>query len=242
LIGQYHGLQITIEPQDGNPNPSNEVAFSSTFPRDGFTHVRHLLSAFSSTPNQTAFLQGLDVDTVLLNDLSQQLLTSFEAGNEADVRLIAEQMLNLTVGILSDEHKDWDGNGTVEDPSDGYGLLLNGTNSGYIQGAYTHANLSITSPDATENMLVHGGHVMTSAENTSGWTAQLRSNLIEILQAPDLAGAESAIRQSVVLADQIRNGVDINGNENIEPIPGEGGAITAYDHAYYMADIVILKP
>jgi hypothetical protein len=91
-------------------------------------------------------------------------------------------------------------------------------------------------------MLVHGGHVMTSAENTSGWTAQLRSNLIEILQAPDLAGAESAIRQSVVLADQIRNGVDINGNENIEPIPGEGGAITAYDHAYYMADIVILKP
>jgi len=36
-----------------------------------------------------------------------------------------------------------------------------------------------------------------------------------------------------------RNGIDINGNENVEPISGEGGTITAYEHAYYMADMVI---
>ena len=44
----------------------------------------------------------------------------------------------------------------------------------------------------------------------------------------------------VVLANQIRSGVDINGDEVIEPIPGEGGAITAYEHSYYMADILIM--
>ena len=46
-------------------------------------------------------------------------------------------------------------------------------------------------------------------------------------------------REAVALADKIRNGIDISGDENVEPISGEGGAITAYEHAYYMADMVI---
>ena len=48
------------------------------------------------------------------------------------------------------------------------------------------------------------------------------------------------VRKAVALADKIRNGIDVNGNEKIEPIPGEGGAVTAYEHAYYMADMVIV--
>jgi hypothetical protein len=47
------------------------------------------------------------------------------------------------------------------------------------------------------------------------------------------------VRQAVAFANQIRNGIDVNGNENIEAILGEGGAITAYQHAYYMADITM---
>ena len=48
------------------------------------------------------------------------------------------------------------------------------------------------------------------------------------------------IREAVALADKIRNGIDVNGNESIEPVPGEGGALTAYEHAYYMADVAIV--
>jgi hypothetical protein len=50
---------------------------------------------------------------------------------------------------------------------------------------------------------------------------------------------EGMIRNAVALSNQIENGYDTNGNENIEPIPGEGGAKTAYEHAYYMADMLI---
>lgn len=243
LIKFYHGLQVTLEPSpDNSPNPSNDIAFLTTIPTGGYMHVRHLLSAFSSTPNETPFIRGLKTDSGLLNELSQSMFTSFESGDEAKVRIQAEQMLNLIVGILSDDHKDWNGNGVVDDPGDGFGLLLNGTNSGYIQGTISHANLSMSSADATENMLIHGEHVVISAENVSTWTPQLRDQLIAVIEAPSLADAESAIRQAVVLANQIENGVDINGNENIEPIPGEGGAITAYNHSYYMADILLTRP
>ena len=242
LLTFYHGLQITIEPSpDNNPNPSNDVAFSATLPPEGFSHVRHLLSAFTSTPDQTPFVRGLIRDTDLLNVLAQDMLASFEAGDEETVRLRAEEMLNLILGVQSPDHRDWNANGTIEDPGDGFGLLLNGSNVGYIQGTFSHANLSIQSQDATENMLVHGEHVMIAATNVSEWTPQLRDQLIAALEAPSLAEAEGAIRQSIVLASQILNGVDVNGNENIEAIPGEGGASTAYEHSYYMADI-FLRP
>lgn len=80
---------------------------------------------------------------------------------------------------------------------------------------------------------------MIAAENVSGWTARLRDQLIGVIEASSLSEAESFIRQAVVLTNQIRNGVDVNGNENVEPIPGEGGAMTAYEHSFYMADILL---
>lgn len=242
LLGQYSTLEITTEPSpDPSPNSSNDIAFSASLPADGFAHVRHLLSSFGATPGQIGFIRGLEADTILLNESAQQMLTSFEAGDEAGIGLQAERLLNLIVGGQSEHHKDWNGDGNIENPGDGYGLLLNGENLGYIQGTFTHADLSLTSPNATRNMLIHGEHVKIAVTNIGEWAPQLRDQLIAILGTPfDSPDLEGMIREAVAVADKIRNGIDINGNENVEPIAGEGGAITAYEHAYYMADIVII--
>ena len=241
LITDYHGFEITIEPNpDNNPNPSNDIAFLTMLPTSGYTHVRHLLSAFGATPNHIGLIHGLVADTNLLVNLSESLLTAFESGDETSVRLRAEQMLNVIVGIQSEDHKDWNGNGNIDDTGDGFGLLLNGTSSGYIQGVFAHANLSLTSPDATNNMLVHGEHVKIAATNLSFWTPLLRDQLIAVIESSSLTESESAIREAIVLTNQIHFGVDINGNENIEAILGEGGAMTAHDHSYYMADVLLL--
>jgi serine/threonine protein kinase len=239
LVGLYSALEITLEPIDGNPNPSNNIAFAVRLPESGLTHVRHVLYSFGSTPNQIGFIRGLDADTKLLVDLSTQMLTSFETGNEIDVQLQAERMLSIIVGNKSVDYKDWNVNGVVDDPGDGYGLLLNEDQLGYIQGTITHADLALTSPDATANMLTHGGHVKDSATNVGDWTAQMRTLLISILENQASPDRESLVRQAVALANQIRTGLDVNGNEAIEPIPGEGGAVTAYEHSYYMADMLI---
>jgi serine/threonine-protein kinase len=239
LIGTYSTVEITIEPNDGNPNPSSDIAYSVRLPASGLVHVRHLLFSFPATPNQIGFIRGLDAGTTQLIDLSAQMLTAFEAGNEAEMLLQAERMLTLIVGTQSPDYKDWNLNGATDDVSDGYGLLLNGDQLGYIQGTFSHADLAITSPDATQNMLSHGEHVKLCAANVGDWTAELRAQLIAILENPSNPDREARIRQAVALANQIRSGVDLNGNENIEPIAGEGGAVTAYDHSYYMADMLI---
>src|SRR3972149_3055757 len=105
------------------------------------------------------------------------MLASFESGGRCGSDLHAERMLNVILGSQSEEYKDWNGDGAVDDPSDGYGLLLNGEHLGYIQGTSTHANLSLTSPDATQNMLTQGRHVKDCAANLDGWTSQLRDRL-----------------------------------------------------------------
>lgn len=240
LLGMYHGLEITIEPNpDNNPNPSNIGASSAVLPAGAFMHVRHLLYSFNATPGGVGFIDGLSTDTRLLQQHSGEMLAAFEAGDEKTVRSLAEGMINVIAGNQGREYKDWDEDGAIIDPGDGFGLLLNGENEGYIQGTFTHANLSVTSPDATENMLTHGEHVKTAAANIAKWTPTLRDQLILIVQSPFDASMEGMIRNSLALANQIQNGYDLNGNESIEPIPGEGGAATAYEHAYYMADIQI---
>ena len=167
------------------------------------------------------------------------MLAAFEAGDEANVRLRAEEMLNAIIGNQNADHKDWNNDGTIDDLSDGFGLLLNGDNEGYIQGTFSHAGFAAEAGDATENMQVHGKHVQIATDNIGLWTPQLRDQLTAILGSAFNAEMEGPLRQAVSLANQIQNGIDIDGNENIEPIPGEGGARTAYEHAYYMADMSI---
>lgn len=242
LLGRYSGLEITLEPDpDSNPNSSNDIVYSVRLPEDGVTHVRHLLYSFNATPDEIGFIDGLDTDTRILSELANELLGAFESSDAAELTLQAERMLNLIVGNKqTDEYKDWNGDGNIDDPGDGYGLLLNGDNLGYIQGTYSHADLALTSPDATENMITHGNHVKICADNLSNWTAELRTQLIDILTDPSDPAREASIRQAVAIASQIRVGLDVDGNEKVEPIPGEGGALTTYEHAYYMADMLIL--
>ena len=242
LIGKYGTLEITREPDpDPSPNSSSEVAFSGSLPPGGLTHIRHLLFSFNATPEKVGFLRGLEADTRLLDETAQQMLASFEAGDESAFDLHAEGMLNMILGSQSEDHKDWNGDGAVDDPGDGYGLLLNGENLGYIQGTFTHANLALTSEGATPNILTHGGHVKDCAANLDGWTVELRDQMSAILSTSfDSPELEGTVRKAVALADKIRNGIDVNGNEKVEPIPGECGAVTAYEHAYYMADMVIV--
>jgi tRNA A-37 threonylcarbamoyl transferase component Bud32 len=242
LLGMYQGVEITVEPDpDNNPNPSNQVAYSDQLPPTGFMHVRHLLYSFDATPNKVGLVHGLSTDTKLLQQMAQTMLAAYEAQDESRVRSVAEGMINIIAGKQSPQYKDWDQDGTINDPSDSFGLLLNGENAGYIQGTFTHANLAMTSADATENMKVHGEHVKIAATNISKWAPTLRDQLILITQSPFNASVEGMVRNSVALANQIQDGFDANGNEIVEPIAGEGGAATAYEHAYYMADMRILS-
>ncbi len=241
LLARYDRMEITLEPNpDPSPNPSNEVAFSSGVPSDSLMHVRHLLVSIPDTPGQIGLMHGLWIDTALVDQAANAMLASYEAGDEAATRKNAEAVVNLIVGKQSAQYGDLDQDGEVTDPGDGYGLLLNGESPGYTGGVYSHTTYAMTTGDAPASVILHGGHVEACIGNIEGWSVQLRDLALNILASPFDGNLRGDIVQAVGLADQIVNGVDLNGDERIDPIPGEGGAKTAYQHAYYMADLMIL--
>ena len=73
-----------------------------------------------------------------------------------------------------------------------------------------------------------------------GWSEQLLEKALQLQEMPFGADMQPVIAEIIILSNQIVSGVDSNGNELIEPVLGEGGATTAYEHAYYMAEMPLL--
>ncbi|MBV6396355.1 MAG: Serine/threonine-protein kinase PknD [Anaerolineales bacterium] len=241
LLARYDSMEITVEPSpDPSPNASGAVVFSSAMPPMALAHVRHVLVSMTDTPGQIGLIEGLRADSLLLDEQANLMLDAFDANDRAAAQKHAEAITNLIVGSQSPDYGDLDGDGEVTDPGDGYGLLLNGENPGYTEGVESHTLYAMQGGDASESVILHGGHVVASITNVEGWLVQLRDLSLAILKKPSDTELRGLIVQAVGLADQIVTGVDLDGDERIEPILGEGGVTTAYQHAYYMADMDIL--
>lgn len=239
LLALYDKVEITIKPTS-NTDGFQQVAYSYTLPASGLEYIRRLLVSSPLAPEQIALIQGLSADTKLIDQTAREMLSAYENGDETATRESAEGILNLLAGSKSQEYKDWDGDGQIADPGDGYGLWFNGDNLGYIQAVYSHADYAANSPGASQNMIINGERVKVCAQNLAQWVPQLRERALTILNSTSFSDMDNPVHDSVALADQILNGVDQDDNGTIEPAAGECGVRTTYEYAYYMADMPLL--
>ena len=243
LVADFDALEVSAEPSpDSNPMPTGTVLLRGKLPPQALVHIRHLLVSRTDTPKNIGYAVGLLHETQLLETTAGELFTALTNQDLRAVKQKAETLANLIEGRAGKNYGDLDGDGTVTDASDGFGLLPNGDQLGYVQGTIEHAKLAAGQPDATENVKLHSGHTQIMAKNVGDWSANLRDLALQIARAENLQSAEPTARQAVALAKQILNGQDLNGNEQVEPIPGEGGALLAYQHAQFMADIALTAP
>lgn len=241
LLEIYDEVEITIEPSpDSNLNPSAQVAFSFSLPARALVHVRHLLVAFPGAPDRIALIQGLYAQTNLIARNADEMQRAYQKGDDAGARQAAESIMLLLVGDQSADYKDWNDDGQITESSDGYGLMLNGENSGYIQAVYAHSDYAAATQDATQYMIVYGEHVKICAQNLQQWASQLRVLVLAVLTSPAGSDLRPPIEAVSALANQMLNGADLDRNGQIEPILGECGVLTAYEHAYSMADMPLL--
>jgi len=168
------------------------------------------------------------------------MLSAYENEDEDSIKKNAEAIMNLLVGSLSQEYKDWSGDGQTVDPGSGYGFMLNADNLGYVQAIYAHADYAANSSGASQNMIAYGGNVKTCAQNLAQWVPELRERILTILKTDSLSEIDAPIRDSVALADKMLNGADEDHDGKVEPISGECGVLTTYEAAYHMADMPLL--
>jgi serine/threonine protein kinase len=247
ILAAFDQVEVTLEvDNDPNPNePSNEVVASSVFPPLALIHVRHITVGFQTAPNGTALIQGLWYTAESLSTSASELNEAFTQGNEDLLRLKTEEIINQIAGNANTlQYKDWNADGTVSDPSDGFGLLHNGdpgyTDQGYISQTLSHANFAAQAVDATESIKINSANLVVCGENMTGWSEQLLEKALELQKMPLGPEMKPLIEEITMLSNKILVGVDSNSNQLIEPISGEGGADTAYDYAYFMAEMPLL--
>lgn len=242
LLGKFNRMEITLEPNpDDSPNSSRNVVYSSAIPLGSLEHIRHLMVGTDETPGGIAVAVGLVNNVTLIKESTKAMLDAFNAGDRAAIQSNAEAIVNLIVGKEDlNYYNDWDGNGTIQDPGDGYGLLINGSQAGYLDGMIHHASYSAKASGATSEIMMHAGHVEICTQNLEGWAPELRDLALRIARASQDQDVSADVLKASTLANQMLDGIDIDGSESIDPIAGEGGALTAFEHAEYMSDMPIL--
>jgi serine/threonine protein kinase len=241
LLAYYQRVEITVEPNTGSdPSGSPEIAYAYSLPESGIAYLRALMVSFPGTPEKFGLIHGQTRAARLIDEAGSAMLSNYEKGNEAGIRENAESIMNLLAGSQSPDHKDWNGDGQITDPGDGFGFLLNGNNLGYIQAVYSYADYALNSPGASQNMIVNGNKVKVCSENLAHWAPELRQRISTILEAAALSEMAQGIQRSAELANQILNGSDKNENGEIEPIADECGVLVAYESTYKMADMPLL--
>lgn len=242
ILKSFDQLEVTLE-SDNDPEPkepSGDVVASSVFPPLALVHVRHVLVSYHGAPNAEALIQGLWYTADEIDNSVIALNQAFKDNNEEIFRLKIEEIINQLVGSANaDKYRDWNEDGIIADPSDGFGLLANGDDNalGYIPTTISHVQFAAEAADATNNIKLHSSHTIVCIENMRGWSEQVLEKALQLQEMPFDSNMEPLVTEMLVLSNQVLFGVDTNGDELIEPIVGEGGGNTAYEHAYYMAEM-----
>ena len=235
LLAQGDKVEVTQE-QGAIKLPIGKIILSAKFPALALIHIRHLLVSFPSTPGNIGLLVGLRKQAQLLNDQALILKNSPVAGNPVVVRCVVQSMINIIEGkqgahtqALSNLCATLD----ITANGDGFGLLGQG---GYLDSSSVHASLAATQPDATDIIKLHARHVIIATDNIKGWATTIDSDARSLLTNVHDA---TKINEMITLADHILNGVDLNHDGSIDPVPGEAGTTTAYEHGQLMATLTL---
>jgi Anti-sigma-K factor rskA/zinc-ribbon domain len=237
LLGAGNRIQITVE--QGTPEqPSGNVVLSGVFPPQAFVHIRHLLFSFPTTPGKIGLLVGLMRQTQALNTQAVLLQSFAGSNNKAAVQCVAQSIIDISEGTHGAHYHPLSASckAITSQAGDGFGILGQG-GEGYVATAAAHAVLAASQTDSTENIRLHAHHVEIATDNIKGWVTTVDQDAVKLLTDPSNTAAVSEI---VTLSDHAFHGV-AGPDGQVNPVPGEAGAITAYLHGQFMAILPIVS-
>jgi hypothetical protein len=237
LLQRYDRVSITQVPEAAAETEVANVVLTGALPKEALVHIRHLLVSFDATPSHAGLALGLRQEVDQLRIRARLLKRAYDEGDLEGEKVHAEQLINIIDGAQGEHFGDRNGDGRVQNPGDGFGLLKNGRQVGYIEGMVGHALLAAAAPDATEATRSHARAVQTTGETIRGRVTEIRARALRLGRANDPAETQEDVQALQDLVTRAIEGADQDGDGQIEPLPGEGGVSTAYRAAQLMAEM-----
>jgi plastocyanin len=231
LSAIYDGALLTLEPDVDTPGEVGPVLFQGAVPAAARLHILQVTDRFADNPGQQGFLLGAQEQLQLAREHAEFLRNALVDGALAEAHRHAEHVVNILNGEAGEIFGDLDRDGVPQNPGDGVGVL------GYLAGAKVHTDLAANAGDATAEVMLHAGHTLVSSDNASAWVAEAVADALRVLSADSPGEAQAWADSLVAGLDLVRDGVDADGDGAVAPIVGEGGLLTAYEHALYMGAV-----
>jgi hypothetical protein len=228
-------VPVAAAPPTAEPAPS--IVAEQRLPDGAFPGIHQLLVDGPGVPIRQGYAVGLKDESQEMEHHVRLLIQSEAVGDMPGVRRHAEHVFNLVVGARDADFGDLDGDGRAQNAGDGFGLLSNGEQPGYIRATLDAASAAGAASDATQSIKVHANHVRTSTDNMQGWATEAREVAFELTHVRALAAVDKPASRLLTLAKWLAVGNDANADGEISPIAGEGGALVAYQHAQFMAGL-----
>ena len=228
LLGVYDRVYISQVPEAAADSEVANVVLAGGLPPEPLMHLRHNLFSYQSTPSQIGYLTGLrrEVAEVLVH--AQRLAKSLDDSNLASAQSHAEHVVNVIEGQFGPHYGDLNGDGKVQNPGDGFGLLKNGAQEGYIEGVLHHVLVAAAAPDAPETLRRGADGVKLLGTAIEEHAAQIRDLALRIAAAKGPEAARADAQALLALAQQIDT--------------GEGGIETIYTQVQNMAQVALAQP
>lgn len=236
LAARFNRFVISQAPAGSNPAaPEGQPLFEGVLPAQASQYLGQLLASGPGLPAQQGYVTGVRLQTDELARHAAFVADAQAAGDLDGVKRHAEHVYNLVAGSRDAKFGDLNGDGRSQNPGDGFGLLQNGDQAGYIKATIDAATAAKGAADASDSVRAHSEHVLICSQNMQQWAGEARDLSLQLTQAGDAAAAKQSADRLAALSQWLQRGDDANGDGEIAPIPGEGGGLVAYEHAQFMS-------
>ncbi len=240
LVGLYSGAVLSLEApanvEAGGLAAPTDVLFSGSIPAEIVPAVRELVVSGPDTPNNTPYDPGLAEQADVGATHGQLALDAIAAGDFPVARIHVEHTNNILVGSASPDFGDLNGDGDPQNPGDGYGILPYAARASELAGSIAEI---ATLPQNIRQAA--GGMVLCARNITATWGPETQQLIQEVLGSADAAAAEGPGVDLAEVTEATANGVDANGNGEIETAADECGAVQIYRLSHQLFDITMTR-
>lgn len=236
LMAAYDSVQISLEAGDGVYAQPGEVVYHGRQATQALAHIR-TITVEAGTPGHFGLgvAARLQAEELLRHVGYVQL--AYELLSIADAQRHAEHIINILEGEQGHYFGDHDQKHGIQNPGDGFGLMR------YLDAMDRTAQQASGAADATNAVRLHATHVSIATANARVWAETLRRAALEIIELRRIGDIEAQVATLNEYGHLLLWGLDEDEHGHVgygEVPPENGGVLTAYQHAQYMAAIAIV--
>lgn len=120
-----------------------------------------------------------------------------------------------TINAMNGTREAYDGNGRGENPGRGFGVMF------FVEAMWARLDTAVQSPESMRSSRVKPNSSAFASQTPARGKPQVVTLETAILNAASLNAAQADLTKSTALAQALVSGMDLNGNDQVEPFEGE---------------------